>query len=394
MSGHSELHAKKMQQAYGIMKEENVDLWIIYGRETTMNNDPGLELLAPMNFGGESAILITKNDESIAIGGHFDATGYERTGVFSRAVMYPFGTTFQDTLFSLLDEIKPKTIALNYSESDVAADGLSHGNYLRLMKYFDAYGFDGDVISSEKLMNKVRGRKLPEEVALMEEACRVTQLIFDDAKDFIKAGVTEYEIFQFFQDRVRHYGVDFGWDADHCPGVQVGPNTVVGHNGPSQLKAEPGDLVTCDFGVAVGGYGSDMQRCYYVLKDDETEAPEDLQKVFKIVQDAIDIGVNAIKVGERASVPDDLCKKHIEAHGLMPNQASFGHQVGRAVHDGGVSLSRRMADDQLIEEGNVFTLDQGNRGDRGKMGQEDMGYVTKDGVRWLSPRQKEIYIVK
>ena len=54
------LYQEKMRQACQIVQEEGVDVWLIIARETVMNNDPVLQLISPVDFGGMTCVFITK----------------------------------------------------------------------------------------------------------------------------------------------------------------------------------------------------------------------------------------------------------------------------------------------------------------------------------------------
>ena len=53
------LYQEKMRQACQIVQEEGVDVWLIIARETVMNNDPVLQLISPVDFGGMTCVFIT-----------------------------------------------------------------------------------------------------------------------------------------------------------------------------------------------------------------------------------------------------------------------------------------------------------------------------------------------
>ena len=61
------LYQEKMRQACQIVQEEGVDVWLIIARETVMNNDPVLQLISPVDFGGMTCVFITKDGQSIAL---------------------------------------------------------------------------------------------------------------------------------------------------------------------------------------------------------------------------------------------------------------------------------------------------------------------------------------
>ena len=49
---------EKIDQAPAIMKEENIDLWLTFARETEVNGDPALNLILGANCTWQSAFMI------------------------------------------------------------------------------------------------------------------------------------------------------------------------------------------------------------------------------------------------------------------------------------------------------------------------------------------------
>ena len=82
------LYQEKMRQACGIVKEEGVDVWLIIARETIMNNDPVLQLLSPVEFGGMTCVFITREGRSIALASQLDNVGLEQTQTYDEVVCY------------------------------------------------------------------------------------------------------------------------------------------------------------------------------------------------------------------------------------------------------------------------------------------------------------------
>ena len=68
---------EKLNQAQSILKEQNIDLWLTYVRETFMNPDPALELILDANVTWQSAFLVAREGRPTAIVGHFDGPGIE-----------------------------------------------------------------------------------------------------------------------------------------------------------------------------------------------------------------------------------------------------------------------------------------------------------------------------
>ena len=227
------LYQEKMRQACQIVQEEGVDVWLIIARETVMNNDPVLQLISPVDFGGMTCVFITKDGQSIALASQLDHLGLEQTETYDEVVDY--GLDFEAGFFAMMERLAPHTVALNYSR-DVAADGLTHGMYLYLMELFQKCGFDGQIVSAEHIIGKLRGRKTPEEIRRIREATKMTEKILREVTGFIKEGVSQKDIYDFCQQRIAYYGVEDAWDHAQNPGVFIGPNPVIGHAGPGAVS--------------------------------------------------------------------------------------------------------------------------------------------------------------
>lgn len=388
------LQREKVLQAVEIVKEENVDMWITIGRETVMNSDPVVPIISVSDFGSLTAVMITKSGRNIGLTGHLDYNGMVQGGMYDEVLMYD--KSFKEEFFKVLQEENPQQIALNYS-TDVAADGLTHGLYLRMMAFLEEFGYQGSVISSEKIIGKLRGRKSSQEIARMKKAIAITETILKEAASFIKVGVTEKEIHAFCQSRIQHYGAGNAWDQNQNPGVMCGPNTVTGHSGPTDLAVEAGFLITLDFGVRVDEYCSDIQRVFYVLKPGETEAPKKYQEALLNIQAAVQHGIAAMKVGVPGYVPDSKAREYLKSINYPDFNFGFGHQVGRETHDGGVMMGPLWERylgivEGPLEENMVLTTDVNLTFEDGHMGQEDMAHLTKDGAYLLSTVQNGIYL--
>lgn len=57
-------------------------------RETVMNNDPALQLISPVDFGGMTCVFITKDGQSIALASQLDHLGLEQTETYDEVVDY------------------------------------------------------------------------------------------------------------------------------------------------------------------------------------------------------------------------------------------------------------------------------------------------------------------
>ena len=396
MATTSTLVQQKVDQAVEILREQDVDLWLTYVRETMLTHDPCLDLVAGTYSAWTGAFLISASGERIAIVGRFDAPSVEQIGAYE---VMGYDESIRPALLEAVERLAPRTIALNYSTSDPAADGLTHGLWLELQSIFGGTSFADAFVSSDTVVNALRGRKSTEEVARIREAARETEEIFDVVTHELAVDRSELELADVMHREVARRGLGYAWGRDHCPAVNAGPEKDVGHSPPGELRTRRGELLHVDFGVSSADYCSDLQRVWYLLDEGETQAPEDVRRAFEAVLGSLDAGVEALRPGAAGWEVDAAAREALVAAGYPEPMHALGHQLGRSAHDGGTTLAPRWdrygeSPFGLVEEGNVFTVEYGAQvPGRGYIGLEEDLLVTADGVEWLSTAQRDLWLV-
>jgi len=389
---------EKVEQAKKLLTEFNTDCWITFVRESAINGDPSLDFLVHADLTWHSALIISKNGKAHAIVGKYDQKTVEETGAYNSVVGFVEG--IREPFQSYMKKLNPKTIALNYSEGSEIADGITHGMFLTIFSMLKEIGLDDKIVSAEKIVSALRGRKSESEIENIKSAVKVTEEIFDKVSGFIKPGKTEKEIAEFMKAEVKKRKLEFAWEPAVCPAVFTGPETAGAHYAPTDKQIERGHVLNMDFGLKWNGYCSDLQRTFYILNEDETETPEDVMKGFNTIVNAIESSKKAIKPGVIAKEIDAIARNIVVEEGYDEFPHGLGHQVGRFAHDGTALLGppwEKYAQKPFLplEEGMVFTIEP--RLDvpgRGTATIEEMVVVTKNGADWLSHPQKEIILIK
>lgn len=212
--------------------------------------------------------------------------------------------------------------------------------------------------------------------------------------------MTEIEIGEYMQKLANDYGVGLAWPAENCPAVNSGPDSPVGHNGPTEIRVERGHLIHFDFGVRYEEYCSDIQRVAYVLREGETEAPIQVQRGFITVRTAIENSREAMKAGVTGNSIDTLSREIITDSGYPEYPYALGHQLGRVAHDGGALLGplwEKYGDspNQKLEAGQVYTIEPGLAvSNYGYLGLEEDVVMTQNGAEYFTEPQKEIVLIK
>lgn len=387
---------EKTAQAIDILQEKHVDLWITFVRETSHIKDPVMDLILGFDLTWISALLIHKSGTRIAIAGRFDTPNIERLGAYDRVIGYD--ASFQDTLLDEIAALDPQTIAINYSDSDPAADGLTHGLFRVLTQALGGTPYATRLISAEALIGALRGRKTASEIQQIRSAIAETEVAIEQLKGIIKPGVADTEIADFLHVFVTDNGYGTAWDWGGCPIVTVGPESAVGHAMPVGLRAQAGNLVHIDFGVSRHGFASDLQRTWYLRQPGETDAPDEVQRAWHAVTAALEAGRAALKPGARGWQVDAAARSALVEAGCPEFKHAFGHHIGRTAHDGATVLGPKWARygtsiEGVVEAGNVFAIELGVAvPGRGYVGREEDVVVTAQGAAYLSRPQEGVWL--
>jgi Xaa-Pro aminopeptidase len=328
---------EKVNQAIEILKEQQTDMWLTFVRETSGVRDPALDFLIGDNdLTWPSAIILTKQGDKIIILGNLEKDGVERMGIFSEVIGYD--TAVSGILKETITRLNPDRIAVNTSRNNVHADGLTHAMYEFLKEYLAGTPYTDRLVSAEPIINSLRGRKTPTEQARVQKAIEITNEIYEKTFAFIKVGMTEIQVADYMHTLMKEYGVGFAWPQENNPAVNSGPNSAVGHNGPTDIKIERGHIIHFDFGVKYEGYCSDIQRVAYVLREGETEAPLEVQRGFITIRTAIEKSREAMKAGVTGNSIDTISREIVTDSAILNINYALGHQLGRVAHDGGALL--------------------------------------------------------
>lgn len=398
---HTSVHSEKLAQAVKLVADSDADAWITFVRETSGGGDPVVPLLIDGALTWLSALIVTGKGERVAVVGNYDADPLRASGDWTEIVPYVQG--IREALIATLDKLVPgdhPKLAVNFSTSDVKADGLGHGMFILLERYLSGTKFEGSLVSAEEIVMPLRGQKTEAEIRAMREAIAETDRLFMEIGQFAQVGKSELEIFGFVHDKVDGRRLGYAWAQEGDPIVNTGPDSMIGHGIPSgSILIEPGHIFHVDLGVIKNSYSSDIQRCWYVPAPGETDLPEDVVKAFAAVNLAIDAGANALKPGVKGHEVDRAARDSLVSGGYPEYLHAFGHQVGRVAHDGGAILGPRWerygkTPDIPIRVDEAYTLELGvELSGRGYLGLEEMAVVREGGVEWLTDRQTQLWLL-
>ncbi|MGD8245332.1 MAG: Xaa-Pro peptidase family protein [Anaerolineae bacterium] len=388
---------EKLDQAVDILQEKDVDLWLTFVRETTQVSDPCLELLLGFDLTWASALMLSRQGERLAIVGRFDADNVARVGGYTTVVGYD--QSIRGLLREHVTRLNPHQIALNFSNNDPAADGLTHGMFQVLQDLLSGTEYVHRFISAEGIVGALRGRKSPAEISRLQSSVRTAEAIFRRVGPQIRSGLTEREVAAFFHEAASEQKLGLAWGADYCPAITAGPESSVGHAMPGDTIVQRGHLLQADFGVEKDGFVSDLQRTWYLLKEGETAPPAAVLEAWEAARTALEAGRQALRPGARGWEVDRAARDTLTSAGYPEYLHAFGHHIGRTVHDGATVLGPRWerygnSVEGMVEAGNVFAIELGlSVPGHGYIGREEDVLVTSEGAEYLCEPQAALWCI-
>ncbi len=380
---------KKLRNVQEMMRQQEVDAWITFTREG--NEDPLASDLRFNDLTWRSAAIIEKNGRKTAIVGSLESEAVKQRGFYDRVIGYG-SEGAAPLLKKVVRTIDPKRIAVNKSNDEGAADGLSTSMEQYLRKALK--GARAEFVSSEDLAIALRAQLIPEEVGLVKEAIKRCEKIYDQIENVIRPGKRDKDVFDYAHKLVEQKGLEFAWAADHCPSVVVG-NSPAGHVAYYGDRIKKDDFVRLDFGVKYDGYCSDIQRNYYVGKDPSKA----IERMFRTARQSNDAALSILKPGVQGFKVDQAARRVVTRNGYPEYKHALGHVLARSTHEIGPLLGpkwpNRYGGQPLkpVLKNLVMTIEPSVTSRLGTCNLEQDVLVTSNGYAELSKSQTELILL-
>ena len=121
---------EKIQQAIGILKEKNIDMWLTFVRESSIISDPVMDMTVGESCTWQTAFIICKDGDTTAILGSLEKDKYEKNGLYKNVIGYL--KSVKEPLVEYITSKDPKNIAINYSKNSSAGGWIDLRNVSNL----------------------------------------------------------------------------------------------------------------------------------------------------------------------------------------------------------------------------------------------------------------------
>jgi Xaa-Pro aminopeptidase len=181
-------------------------------------------------------------------------------------------------------------------------------------------------VSANRLVERLREVKDPDEIASIERACAVSVESLADLLTGPLAGRTERQVARDLEWRMFERGAEaLAFETI----MASGPNAAIPHHRPTDRVVETGDLVKIDFGARVDGYHADCTRTVVI-----GPAADWQREIHAAVQASQAAGVAALRTGAPVADVDRAARAVLDEAGWLTYfTTGLGHGVGLEIHE-------------------------------------------------------------
>lgn len=394
-----------------LMDAADLDMWVVISRE--YNEDPVIKTMLPATWlnARRRTILLFYRDKAKNTIEKLAVARYNVGKNIVSAWDKEKEPNQWTRLMQLISERNPKKIGLNYSTDHNIADGLVKTDYEEFMANLPKK-YSSKVVSAQELAVRWIETRSEREMVIYDQLVDITHDIIAEAfsEKVITPGVTTTSDVEWW---MRQKVTDLGLETWFHPTIDVqrSKEELVSHlysfsGRPEDTVILPGDLVHCDFGITYLRLNTDCQELAYVLKPEETSAPNYLVKGLKDGNRLQDFLTSNMIKGRSGN--DILAKSLKEAKAAELKPSIYTHPLGMYGHSAGTTIGMWdsqggvMRDDgenyplnpntvYAIELNTTITIPEWNRDIRIML--EEAGFYGEDGFRYVNGRQTELLLI-
>ncbi len=243
---------------------------------------------------------------------------------------------------------------------------------------------EAEFLNGAEVFAPLRMRKSTEEIAALERAAETADRAVEAAFAACRPGRSEAELARAATDGFQAAGVS----EVKFTLVASGPNSAFPHHHTSTRRLRAGEPVLFDLGSRVDGYYSDITRMAYLGKPSLRYL-----EIHRVVEDAVQAALAAIKPGAPIKAVDLAAKQVIEGAGYGEFFTHrTGHGIGLSGHE---PPSVTHTNDLAQETGMAFSVEPGIYfPEEFGVRLEDILVVTEEGGKRLSKLSRDIHVIQ
>jgi len=391
-----------------MMRQQKIDMWIVVNEE--FHSDPVTEYIAPpLVYVGRRDFFIFADRGGDKLDRIALVRYPEEHLKYFFEVLNPPGKDIADTLRRIVEERKPKSIALNMGGTRGATNGLTHDAYKYLAETLGA-DFASRFVPAAPLIVEYMDTRLPDELETYRTAVALTDVLTRRAfsNEVIKPGKTTVgDVRWWWLQQVNNLGLGVWFQPDlriQRQNQETGKTQQFLSVAEESTVIHRGDVIHIDCGLNYMGLSTDWQKMGYVLRDGEKDAPAGLKKALANTNRLQDALFTHIRPGAKGFEVYDATMADMKNLGV--EAMIYSHSVGNQGHALGASIDFRRPTtgtpfEPAFREGSYTSIELNTSTEVPEWGgrkvtimMEDDAYLTKDGMKWFRPRQTAFYLIR
>jgi len=173
--------------------------------------------------------------------------------------------------------------------------------------------------------------KTTAEIAKMRIAGKALRQVHNAIAPHVGAGVSTMDLEEIAVAKIAELGAKAAFKGYHgypsalCTSV----NEEVVHGMPSaKRKLKPGDIISIDTGVELGGYYGDSAVTVAV-----GEVNDSVKRLLKVTEESLELAIDKVRAGNRLFDVCGTVEKFIVSNGFSIVREFVGHGIGTALHE-------------------------------------------------------------
>ena len=314
-------------------------------------------------------LFVRETNDHIAVWEGAKLTKKKATEISGIETVY-WLTDFDKVFFGLMTEVDTIYFNTNEHYRQSVETQTREDRFIRDCKQkFPAHS----VAKSNPILQEIRGVKEPEEIALMQKACDITEKGFRRLLGFVKPGVWEYEIeAELLHEFIRNRSKGFAY----TPIIASGANANVLHYIENNQQCKDGDMLLMDVAAEYANYSSDLTRTIPVKGRFTDRQKEVYQAVLRIKNEATKMLVPGTLWAEYHKEVGNLMTSELLGLGLLdkadvqkedPDWPAYkkyfmhgtSHHIGLDTHDYGPLKTPMKANMVYTVEPGIYIPEEG-----------------------------------
>jgi len=371
---------QRLERVQEEVNKRGLDALLIHSNESEFANVRYLSDYWPL-FETAGVLIPREGEATLIIGPESEAFAKDRSKIQKIRKILEYRESaepeYPGVPMSTFEEIFKETVPKGVSKLGIAGYSIMPLPIYEAVKRSIS---NAEIVRADDILVQMRMKKSPNEIALLREANRISEVALENVLKALHPGVTELQMVGVAQKAMYDNGAEY---EAHPQYVFSGKSTTHAISRPSYKILKEGEMIQLDIGARVGGYSASVGRPVCLGK-----MPSEMRR---LVQGGLDAHLKTMDWMKAGVLAKDVAKKfyeYLSDKGLSKN-ILYGpcHGIGMLEVE---KPWMETTSEYVLEENMTFQVDTFLYAPDYGLRWEDGVRVTNKGVERLSEQHLEI----